>query len=140
MTSPISLHPRLEQDTIALARSDLGELRLMKKSVVPWLILIPNTACTELHELDESLYHQIMAQVQDLSSRLKQVFNADKINVAAIGNAVPQLHLHMVCRYQTDPAWPGVIWGWPVSEGSTIDVNSIQERIRPHLPDTFTPS
>jgi len=91
-----SLHPQLAQDTFFVGDFPLSTCRLMNDMQFPWLILVPRVpGITELYE------------------QLARVFRADKMNVAALGNMVPQLHFHHVVRYQNDVAWPKPVWGTP---------------------------
>lgn len=106
------LHPRLARDTIALGRFSLCRLLLMNEARYPWFILVPERAgLTEIHQLSEADRGQLVAESCGLSGALAESFRADKMNIASIGNLVPQLHLHHVVRYRTDPAWPAPVWG-----------------------------
>ncbi len=93
----------------------LGKCRVLLKdnAVFPWFILVPEVDdnITELHQLDATDYASVMFTVRQMSEFVENHFKPDKVNVAAIGNIVKQLHIHVVARYETDPAWPGVIWG-----------------------------
>jgi diadenosine tetraphosphate (Ap4A) HIT family hydrolase len=106
------LHPRLSQDCIQLGRFPLCRLLLMNESRYPWFILVPERqAISEIYQLTDEDQVQLMRESSHLSRMLSELFRADKMNIAAIGNLVPQLHLHHVVRYRDDPAWPGPIWG-----------------------------
>ncbi|PKN42891.1 MAG: HIT family protein [Deltaproteobacteria bacterium HGW-Deltaproteobacteria-18] len=105
------LHPTLAADC-----HDLGvwrDLRLLlhRDAHVPWIILVPETSITEWHELPGDLHRQLLAASTLLARMLKTDFACDKVNVAAIGNMVPQFHYHVIGRWRTDPYWPGVVWG-----------------------------
>ena len=106
-----NLHPRLARDTYAVANLNLCKLLLMNDSNYPWFILVPRikniSELFELNKLDQSLLNQ---EVNEVSKRLSLHFNAKKMNVAAIGNIVPQLHIHVIARKETDAAWPNPIW------------------------------
>lgn len=95
----------------------LGRCRILLKNnaVFPWFILVPEVDdhITELHQLEKPDYTSVMLTVRQMSEFVDSHFKPDKINVGAIGNIVKQLHIHVVARYETDPAWPGVIWGCP---------------------------
>ncbi len=107
-----TLHPRLAADTIELGRFGVSNLYLMNDSRYCWLILVPAIEnLTELHELNEHDYKEVMQTVRSLSKFLKSEYSADKINVGALGNLVPQLHIHIIARKTTDEAWPGPVWG-----------------------------
>jgi len=106
------LHPRLSQDCIQLGRFPLCRLLLMNESRYPWFILVPERAeVTEIYQLAAEDQVRLIEESSCLSRALAELFRADKMNIAAIGNLVPQLHLHHVVRYRDDPAWPGPIWG-----------------------------
>jgi len=105
------LDPRLAADCFILAESDQFILLLMNNALIPWFILVPKTDKTELHELDSSTQTQIFSVINRLSAFISTDYKPDKINVAAIGNIVQQLHIHIVVRYKTDCYWPGVVWG-----------------------------
>lgn len=106
------LDPRLVTDTIAIGDFPLCRLLLMNDSQYPWLILVPRRAgVTELYHLSTEEQQQLMAEVAELSETLADLFQARKMNVATLGNMVPQLHVHVIARQMTDPAWPGPVWG-----------------------------
>ena len=107
-----SLHLRLQQDCLVLGRFELCWALLMNDSTYPWLILVPERpAIREIFELTDADQMQLIRESSRLAAHLQRAFDADKLNVAAIGNLVPQLHLHHVVRYRTDPAWPAPVWG-----------------------------
>lgn len=105
------LDARLAADCHLVGR--LGRCRLLLADVaeLPWLILVPETGVTELFDLPDELRHELLGHAATLSALLRRRCGADKINVAAIGNVVRQLHLHVVGRYHDDYCWPGVVWG-----------------------------
>ncbi|GAA0686861.1 hypothetical protein GCM10009104_11030 [Marinobacterium maritimum] len=106
------LDPRLVTDTIALGDFPLCRLLLMNDSQYPWLILVPRRAgVTELYHLPANEQQQLMHEVSELSETLADLFQARKMNVATLGNMVPQLHIHVIVRQESDPAWPGPVWG-----------------------------
>lgn len=106
------LHPRLEQDSHYVCRLDLCHLLLMNDCNYPWCILVPDREdITEIHQLEESDQQQLIRESSRLARGLTQLYRPDKLNIAAIGNLVPQLHLHHVVRYTGDPAWPKPVWG-----------------------------
>ncbi|MBT8037626.1 MAG: HIT family protein [Verrucomicrobiae bacterium] len=95
----------------------LGICRVLLKdnAVFPWFLLVPEVDAhiTELHQLDSNDYTSVSFTIRQISNFVDSHFNPDKLNVAAIGNIVPQLHIHIVARSSSDPAWPGVVWGCP---------------------------
>lgn len=106
------LSPRLAADCIQLGRLELCRVLLMNDSQYPWLILVPERAgLREVYELAEADRELLWRESCWISERLMTHFRGDKLNLAALGNLVPQLHLHHVVRYRTDPAWPAPVWG-----------------------------
>ena len=105
------LHPRLIKDTYNVANLNLCKLLLMNDSNYPWFILVPRVdGISELFELTKLDRQSVNNEVDELSRRLLLHFNAKKMNVAAIGNIVPQLHVHVIVRKETDSAWPNPVW------------------------------
>jgi diadenosine tetraphosphate (Ap4A) HIT family hydrolase len=95
-----------------MGRFPLSHLLLMKDSNYPWFILVPDRGnITEIHQLNDIDQQQLITESSILSRIIEQQFKADKINIAALGNLVPQLHLHHIVRYTTDAAWPAPVWG-----------------------------
>ena len=106
------LHPQLAADTHPLASFALCELRLMDDANYPWLVLVPRVAnARELIDLDSGQRHALADDVDRASRLLLDAFQPFKLNVAAIGNVVPQLHVHVIARFENDPAWPAPVWG-----------------------------
>ena len=106
------LHPRLQQGSITVGSFDLSELRLVNDSQYPWFILVPRKpGISEIHQLSESDQQRLQQESSLLAKTLADFYHADKMNIAAIGNIVPQLHIHHIVRYKTDAAWPSPIWG-----------------------------
>ena len=105
------VHPTLEKDTIFVDRSNALQIRLVDDARFFWLMIIPETAATELHELNEDIAASVWKITRHLGAALKTHCSAAKINTAAIGNMVPQLHVHIVARHNDDEAWPQTIWG-----------------------------
>ena len=106
------LHSRLQADTRLLGDLPLCRALLAKDSQYPWLILVPRVAnLREIHHLAPAQQQQLMEESCAVATLMEQALRPDKINVAALGNLVPQLHLHHVARFSTDKAWPGPIWG-----------------------------
>ncbi len=106
------LHPRLEQDCLSVGRFELCRLLMMNDSQYPWFILVPERAnLQEIYQLSKIERGLLTEESCFLAENLATLYQADKMNIAAIGNLVPQLHIHHVVRYQTDKAWPAPIWG-----------------------------
>jgi diadenosine tetraphosphate (Ap4A) HIT family hydrolase len=107
-----SLHPQLERDTTPLGDLPLSRVLIINDANYPWLLLVPRRAgAVELVDLDEVARAQLMTEIALASGALKEVTECDKLNVAALGNAVPQLHVHVIARRKTDKAWPKPVWG-----------------------------
>ena len=106
------LHSQLANDTISIGDLALSRVLLMNDAAYPWLILVPCVpGITEIIDLQEADRGALMAEISRASSTLKAITRCDKLNVAAIGNVVPQLHVHIVARRHGDPAWPKPVWG-----------------------------
>ncbi|MCL7945759.1 HIT family protein [Marinobacter sp. ATCH36] len=106
------LHERLEADTVSLGQSGLCEIRLMNDSSWPWILLVPRVAgVREIYQLSQEEQRHLLAESSLLGKGMMELFDGDKLNVAALGNMVPQLHLHHIVRFEGDPAWPGPVWG-----------------------------
>jgi diadenosine tetraphosphate (Ap4A) HIT family hydrolase len=107
-----SLNPQLERDTIELGDLALSRVLVIKDANYPWLLLVPRRpAIVEIMDLDEVEQAQLMVEITRVSRVLKAVTQCDKLNIAALGNAVPQLHVHVIARRKTDKAWPKPVWG-----------------------------
>lgn len=123
------LHPRLAQDAVVIGEFDLSLLLLSRDANYPWCILVPKReAVYEIHHLSEEEQVQLIRESCRLSEVMTSVFDADKMNVAALGNVVRQLHVHHVARFTDDAAWPQPIWGkLPAKDYSEAE---IVERIK----------
>lgn len=107
-----TLHPQLEADTARVMQLRLCDVRRMNDRRYPWLILVPaRDGLREIHDLAETDQQLLWSEIIAISSRLQTITTADKMNVAALGNQVPQLHVHVIARFTTDPAWPAPVWG-----------------------------
>jgi diadenosine tetraphosphate (Ap4A) HIT family hydrolase len=105
-------HERLAAETLDVARWPLCRVLLMNDRTYPWLILVPERpGLKDLHDLAPADRGAIMTEIVKASRALQRLHKPDKINVAALGNVVPQLHVHVVARFATDPAWPRPVWG-----------------------------
>jgi len=111
-TSDFTLNPTLDKDTVEVVRLELCRVLLMRDKTYPWLILVPATAgLRDLDDLGTLDRNQVMAEVERVSKAMKAVFQPYKMNVATLGNVVEQLHIHVIARFQDDPAWPAPVWG-----------------------------
>lgn len=127
----ITLDPTLQNDTHDLGSFKLCKLLLSNNKTYPWFILVPQReGITELHQLDLADREQLWQESALLSSWLEEVFAGDKLNIAALGNVVSQLHIHHIVRYRIDPAWPGPVWGVGEAEPyADQEVESIRKRV-----------
>ena len=106
------LHPGLARDCILLGHFPLSRLLLMNDQNYPWFILVPDrVGIREIYQLGAGDRAQLLDESCRLAEFLMAEFGGDKLNLAALGNQVPQLHLHHIVRYESDPAWPGPVWG-----------------------------
>jgi diadenosine tetraphosphate (Ap4A) HIT family hydrolase len=107
-----SLHPQLAADTINLGDLPVSRVLLMNDANYPWLILVPRKPdITEVVELDESEQTQLMREITRAARAMREVTACHKLNIAALGNMVPQLHVHIIARFLNDAAWPSPVWG-----------------------------
>ena len=107
-----SLHPQLDRDTASIGDLPLSRVLVINDANYPWLLLVPRRPdIVELIDLDEVEQAQLMTEVARVSRALRAVTECHKLNIAALGNAVPQLHVHVIARFRGDPAWPRPVWG-----------------------------
>ncbi|MCT4655833.1 MAG: HIT family protein [Cohaesibacter sp.] len=107
-----TLDPQLEADSLPVCELELCTVRLAKDANYPWLIMVPKYAgLEELVDLAKQDQHRLTDEIAALSTALRAVTGCDKLNVAALGNMVRQLHIHVIARFESDKAWPGPIWG-----------------------------
>lgn len=122
------LHPQLADDTHPVAQWHLSDLRLMDDANHPWLILVPRVeGASELIDLTESQQAELTREIATASRALKAVFKPHKLNVAALGNVVPQLHVHVIARFEHDIAWPRPVWG--MASAKPYSPEALVERI-----------
>lgn len=128
---PYQLHPQLAKDCILLGRFELCDLLLMNDANYPWFILVPRLAdVSEIYHLSARDQQQLMVESSLLASNLADIFNADKMNMAALGNMVPQLHIHHLVRYQGDAAWPAPVWGRVAAIAYEVaEIEELRERL-----------
>jgi len=133
-----TLHPTLEKDTIKFGELPLCHVLLMNDANYPWFILVPKRPnIQEIFEMKEADQAQLLKESSYISQQLAEHFNADKLNIAALGNIVPQLHLHHIVRYTNDPAWPAPVWGKlaarPYTEEKLHQLSQkLKEKIKPY--------
>ena len=121
------LAPELERDCIALADWPLCKVLLLNDSQYPWFILAPRQpGLKEIIDLSESDQIVFIKESAMLSKLIQDVFSPDKLNVAALGNMVPQLHVHHIARFKNDAAWPAPVWGqFPAKPYSNEQIGEI---------------
>jgi diadenosine tetraphosphate (Ap4A) HIT family hydrolase len=134
-----TLHPQLDKDCHKLGRFELGLLLLMNDAQYPWFILVPQRPqLREIYQLEPEQQALLLRESSALSQALMQAYRGDKLNLAALGNMVPQLHLHHIVRFAGDPAWPAPVWGrHPPQAYSPAALEQRLAALRPHLPAGF---
>jgi len=135
-----TLDPQLAKDGIELAEFPLCKLLLCNDSAYPWFILVPKVAdISEIYQLDWQQQQQLLNESSLLSELLMQVFSGDKMNVAALGNVVTQLHVHHVVRFKDDAQWPKPIWGQQALTAYTEEaITELKNKLLPQLAVTFS--
>lgn len=128
--SDFELHHRLEEDCLVVGDFPLSRLLLMNDGRYPWFILVPRrVGVTEIYQLEGEDQLQLLRESSYLGRFLMHSFNGDKLNIGALGNLVPQLHLHHIVRYHDDEAWPGAVWGQGVAQPySDAEVTMLREK------------
>ena len=112
LTKGWSLHSQLAQDTVPVGDLPLARALLTNDANYPWLILVPRLpGLVELIDLEENAQVQLLGEIAATARALKGITRCDKLNIAALGNQVPQLHVHVIARRHTDAAWPKPVWG-----------------------------
>lgn len=106
------LHPDLIRDGIEIGQFDLCRVLLINDSHYPWFVLVPERAnISDTIDLNTDDHAQLWVESRAFSQGIMKAFGGEKLNVAALGNMTPQLHIHHIVRYVSDDAWPGPIWG-----------------------------
>lgn len=133
------LAEQLEKDTLTIGDFPLCRLLLMNDRQYPWFILVPRREdVSELFQLDEADQHQLWTETTQLAEILKDTFAADKMNIAALGNMVSQLHMHVIVRRKSDPAWPAPVWGkHPAQPYTQEEVQGIRAKLGLVLTEDF---
>ena len=129
------LHPQLQQDCIVIGKFELCRLLLMNDANYPWFILVPERDhLREIYELSVAEQGQLIRESSLLARALATCFKADKINIAALGNIVPQLHIHHIVRYTHDPAWPAPVWGkLPAKPYQAAEIDAVAGKLKTYL-------
>jgi len=110
------LDPRLDNDCYRLAESENSLWLLLNNRYFPWFVIVPKTETTELYLLAKEVQEQLQRETNLISEFVNSCFDCDKLNVASIGNIVSQMHVHIIARTESDPCWPGVVWGTKVKD------------------------
>jgi diadenosine tetraphosphate (Ap4A) HIT family hydrolase len=109
---PWSLHPQLARDTVSLGDLPLARVLVVNDANWPWLLLVPRRrGVREIIDLDEVEQGQLMTEITRVARAMKSVTACDKLNIAALGNVVSQLHVHIIARREGDAGWPRPVWG-----------------------------
>ncbi len=129
------LHAMLAKDCIALVDLPLSSLLLMNDAQYPWFILVPRVAnVKDIYQLEWDAQQQFLNESSMLSEVLMETFKGKKMNVAALGNICPQLHVHHIVRFEDDIAWPNPVWGaFPAKPYTNAEVSAIKERVLPSI-------
>jgi diadenosine tetraphosphate (Ap4A) HIT family hydrolase len=109
--SEFTTDPRLAADSILLVPLGLCDVRLMNDARFPWLLLVPRVEATELVDLDPEDRMRLLDEITEVAAALREATGCHKLNIAALGNVVRQLHVHIIARFTTDAAWPRPVWG-----------------------------
>lgn len=126
----VKLHPQLQADTYTLGQIDSSTLLLHKNALIPWFILVPDTNENEIFKLDTPHQTQVNNAINQLANFIESHFKTDKLNIATIGNIVPQLHIHIIGRFTHDFCWPSPVWGQTESaEYNEEDLQNIKRAL-----------
>lgn len=134
------LHPQLQQDCVYLGKLDLCQLLLMNDSQYPWCILVPDRDnLKEIYELSSEEQILLVRESSLLASGMMKAYTGDKMNIGALGNVVPQLHIHHIVRFRSDPAWPAPVWGkLPAQAYSESALQTTIEKLRKQFANNVT--
>jgi len=135
-----ALDSRLQQDTLTIGDFPLCRLLLSNDANYPWFILVPRRDdISELFQLDVADQQQFWLETTALAELIKDLFDADKMNVATLGNVVSQMHMHVIVRKRDDAAWPAPVWGkLPAKPYNAEQVEAIRAKLRMVLTEDFT--
>ena len=129
-----TLDPRLAKDCLPLGKFTISHLLLMNNALVPWFILVPETEHIELIDLTAEDQVQVLEEINQVSRFIQNNFPVTKLNTAAIGNIVSQLHIHIIGRHQQDFCWPNVVWGTQQREPYTEQaINKLKRELHEQL-------
>jgi diadenosine tetraphosphate (Ap4A) HIT family hydrolase len=130
-----SLHPQLVRDTVQLGDLPLSRVLIINDANWPWLLLVPRRlGVSEIIDLDEVEQAQLMTEINRAARAMKTVTACDKLNIAALGNVVPQLHVHVIARREGDAGWPRPVWGAAPAMGyDKSALEQFMERLRKRI-------
>ena len=136
------LHPVLQKDTVLVGEFSLSLLLISKDANYPWAILVPKRSnIEEIYQLSLSDRQALLKESCLLANALVEIFKPAKLNIATIGNMVPQLHMHHVCRYPTDLSWPKPVWGQtPASTYAAQELEGFKQRLLVELAEDLSHS
>ena len=122
------LDERLAADTVSVMQSGVIDVRMMRDARYYWLVLVPQIEdAVEWFDLPDVAARGLFTTAQECAQRLQALTRADKMNIAALGNMVKQLHVHVIARHEADEAWPGPVWG--VGEAVDFDEAELKDRL-----------
>ena len=122
------LDDRLAADTVSVMQSGVVDIRMMRGGRYYWLVLVPQIeGAVEWFDLPDVAARGLFTTAQECAQRLQALTRADKMNIAALGNMVKQLHVHVIARHEADAAWPGPVWG--VGEAVDFDEAELKDRL-----------
>ncbi len=136
MSTGFAVDPKLLADGVAIGETDLCVVLLMNDKRFPWFVLVPKVAGkSEIYDLDASQRAALMEESARFARAIMTLFRGDKCNIAALGNVVPQLHVHHIVRFKTDAAWPGPIWRFGQTElYGPGEIDAIRAKVHQALP------
>lgn len=133
-----SLHPKLAEDSHYLGKLDNTSILLSRNAHFPWFLLVPQTRQRELHQLAPEQQNAVLEQINLVSRFIEDSFRVEKLNVACIGNIVPQMHIHIVGRNRDDICWPNVVWGIEQHKAyQEAEVHSIKMKLQQNIGNRF---
>lgn len=136
-----NLNQQLDHDCVTLGTFGRSQLLLFNNSLVPWFILVPETQACEIFAMRSDEQLVLFDEINQLGRFVSHEFNTDKVNTAAIGNIVRQLHIHVVGRYEDDYCWPNVVWGTSDKKSyTTTEIQAIIARLTTKADDYFSPA
>ena len=136
------LHHDLKRDGILIGRFPLCLVLLINDHSYPWFVLVPERKnIRDTIDLPEADYKELWNESRAFAAAIMRIFSGEKLNIAALGNVTPQLHVHHIVRYSTDPAWPAPIWGkQPMQSYRAEEVQKVRDRLYAAMIYGFSPA